>query len=99
MTTNDRRALIAFIVVALATAAILALSMTDARADQIEPATSDVVKVQVTYAEPMPHKASQNRHYFETNDGAAYRYVNYKRCALDNAVPNRVCRTVFWYAR
>ena len=79
--------------------ALTGIVIEEASADQIEPTTSDVVKVNVVYAEPMPTHDTPNRQYFETNDGASYRYVGYRACVRDGAVPTRVCRTVFWYAR
>jgi hypothetical protein len=39
------------------------------------------------------------RTFFETNDGAAYRYGTNGQCERADAVPNRVCHTVFFYAR
>ena len=80
---------------------VLALMFSMARADGavIETADRTVDRVEVTYAEPVPTDRFPNRHYFETNDGAAYRYGTYGICTRAGDVPNRVCRTVFWYAR
>lgn len=83
----------------LAATLMFALPMHKADAVQIEPADTTVERVEVTYAEPVPTKRFGNRYYFETNDGAAYRYVTYGTCARADLVPNHVCRTVFWYAR
>ncbi len=70
-----------------------------ANAGQIEAPDRSMSRVDVTYAEPVPTNRFPSRTYFETNDGAAYRYVTYGSCARSDTVPNRVCQTVFWYAR
>lgn len=55
--------------------------------------------VELTYAEPMPTPRFPRRSYFETNDGATYRYVTNGSCERANLVTNRICHSVFWYAR
>ena len=66
---------------------------------QVEEGDRHVRRLNVTYAEPMPTPRFGARHYFETNDGAAYRYVTGGSCERANLVPNRICHTVVWYAR
>ncbi len=93
------RPLAIFFALLIITVGWLIANMGDAHADQIEPASRTVERVEVTYAEPIPTPAHKTRAYFELNDGSAWVYVNYLRCAGANKVPNRACQTVFWYAR
>jgi hypothetical protein len=74
-------------------------TLPDAEAAQIESPTRTVERITVTYAEHTGTARYPNRHYFETNDGAAYRYKGYRACANAHEVAPRICRTVFWYAR
>ena len=75
--------------------------MTPAHAGQIEAPDAKMwgPARQLVYAEPIPSKRYPYRHYFEVNDGSTYIYLTYERCRRDNLVPNRVCRSVFWYAK
>lgn len=70
-----------------------------AGAATVEAPDREVKRIEVRYTEPVPTSRFPNRRYFETNDGAAYRYGTYGQCDRADAVANRVCRTVFWYAR
>lgn len=88
------------LIVVLSTLALLVpFGGTPADAARIEAPDREVKRVQVTYAEWVGSDRYPNRHYFETNDGAAYRYKGYRACADAHEVAPRICRTVFWYAR
>jgi hypothetical protein len=78
---------------------VLPIGKAPAHAVQVEAPETTVSRVEVVYAEPVPTERHPRRHYFETNDGAAYRYITYGTCSRADLVPDRVCRTVFWYAR
>lgn len=70
-----------------------------AHAGQIEQPDRTVDRVEVRYAEPFPTKRHPNRHYFEMNDGSTFRFKGNRACEQADLVPDRVCHTVFWYAR
>ena len=53
----------------------------------------------MTYVEYTGSARYPSRHYFETNDGAAYRYKGHAACVNAHEVPLRICRRVFTYAR
>lgn len=74
-------------------------TLPDADAARIEAPDREVERIEVTYAEWVGTDKHPNRHYFETNDGATYRYKGHAACADAHEVPVRICRTVFWYAR
>lgn len=84
----------------VALAASLVLSLADAAAAvQVEQADRTVQRLEVRYAEPVPTKRHPYRAYFELNDGSAWRYLNSRVCMDADKVPDRICKTVFWYAR
>lgn len=88
------------LIVALSTLALLVpFGGSPADAARIEAPDREVKRIEVTYAEWVGTDKHPNRHYFETNDGATYRYKGYRACADAHEVAPRVCRTVFWYAR
>lgn len=78
---------------------LTALTSGVARAVMIEPADRTVERIEVRYVEPIPAPGKETRAYFELNDGSAWGYRGYGPCARANKVPNRICKTVFWYAR
>lgn len=82
-----------------ASAALLFLSAGPAVAGQIEEADRTVERLEVRYAEPVPTKRHPYRAYFELNDGSSFRYLNSRVCMAGDKVPDRICKTVFWYAR
>lgn len=81
-----------------ATAAVLFLSA-PAHAVQVESPVRTVDRLEVVYAEPVPTPRHPYRQYFELNDGSAWRYLNSRVCQQADDVPDRICKTVFWYAR
>lgn len=84
----------------VALAASLVLSLADAAAAvQVEEADRTVERLEVRYVEPVPTKRFPHRAYFELNDGSSWRYLNSRICIQADKVPNRICKTVFWYAR
>jgi len=99
MQKNHLHPLIAFLILFIVTLGMLAVSER-ADAGLIEGPDREVIHgLQVTYAEPIPSDRFHSRHYFELNDGSAWRYPNYRACARWDRLPNRICKTVFWYAR
>lgn len=95
----DYRALAAFIAVLGLALALLIVCMGTSHAVMIEPPDRTVTRLEVRYAEPIPARGMLTRAYFELNDGSAWGYRGYGPCARAQRVPNRICRTVFWYAR
>jgi len=88
---------IIFMVVFLVTLFMMAAG--GASAVVVEAPDRVVEQVELTYAEPVPTRRLPYRVYFETNDGAAYRYVNYRVCARANEVTNTICQFAFWPGR
>ena len=80
---------------ALALATGLVLLAAPAHAGQIEEPSRTVPRLKVAYAEWMPARGKEDRHYFELNDGSVWIYRGHGPCARANKVPNRICRTVF----
>jgi hypothetical protein len=87
------------LIVVLSTLALLVPFGGKAEAGQVEYADRPVAHVEVTYVEHVPTRRYQYRRYFETNDGATFRYRNFRHCHKDGVVSVRICRDVFWYAR
>lgn len=86
------------LIVVLSTLALL-VPFGRAEAGVVEQPDRTVNRVAVRYVEPVPTVAHPWRVYFETNDGGTYRYFNSLLCISADDVPDRICRTVFWYAR
>jgi hypothetical protein len=85
--------------IALTTVAALLFLSAPAHAGQVEQADRTVERLEVRYAEPVPTKRHPYRAYFELNDGSSFRYLNSRVCMAGDKVPDRICKTVFWYAR
>lgn len=99
MTSRTYRLVVVAIFVATFAATMLMLASAGATASTVEAPDRSVEQVRVTYVEVTATPRHPYRRYFETNDGAAYRYLNYRLCAAADAVSDRACRTAFWYAR
>lgn len=99
MKTLTRNALIVVISTTIVTLIIGLVGAVKANAVMIEAPERTVANLHVVYAEPIPARGKETRVYFELNDGSAWGYRGYGPCARANKVPNRICRTVFWYAR
>ena len=97
--TTGYRALVVCLAILGFSLGYMLAAMSSARAVMIEPPSRHVERIEVTYVEPIPAPGKETRAYFELNDGSAWGYRGYGPCARANKVPNRVCRTVFWYAR
>jgi hypothetical protein len=84
----------------LAASATLLGITSPANATQLEGPDREVINgLSVQYNEFIPSRQYPNRRYFELNDGSAWRYLHYGACAKADRLPNRICKTVFWYAR
>lgn len=100
MNRNHLRPLLLAVALFLATMGVLIGGLIDdANGVIVEQADRHVKRVHLTYAEPVGTQRYPHRVYFETNDGAAYRYLNARVCVQANAVPDRICYDAFWYAR
>lgn len=96
---THRRVMAAFLAVLALALTLTLTAMGESHAVMIEAPSRTVTHLEVTYAEPMPAAGHETRAYFELNDGSAWGYRGYGPCARADKVPNRICRTVFWYAR
>lgn len=85
------------LIVVLSTLALL-VPFGKADAAQVESPDREVERITVTYVEHTGSHKYPYRRYFETNDGAAYRYKNFRACLDAHEVAPRICRTVFVYA-
>lgn len=99
MTETAFRAVVLVIFVVIFLVTLFLMAGAQGHAAQIESPDREVKRVQVTYSEWVGSHRYPNRHYFETNDGATYRYKGYRACANAHEVAPRICRTVFSYAR
>lgn len=70
-----------------------------ASAVRIEKADRKVDRPIVTYIERVPTEAHPSRTYIELSNGSTWRFRHYGTCMVEDRVPDRACKTVFWYAR